>query len=676
MRFLLPAFLAAYITAAGLAWPQSTREQPKSDEPTVAEVEIVPATAEAEIGKELTFQAVAKDESGKTLDLRPSSWFSAPWDLVGVEQDGRAIFHGPGEVRVGAVIGGKTGLARVTVKPPRVKRIEIAPGASPLIVGGDTKLSAAAFTARDDPRDGVVFTWTAESPQIATVDEAGLVTALAPGRASFRVTAEAVSAAVSLDVVENKVARLTIEPRVAHARTGDVIRFAAQAKDQKGNAVPNPVVRWSVSGPAAFMETDGGFFAERPGTYSVLAASGKEVSVASVVVTERNVEREIEVVGRVPVSDFQMAEQWIFGKYAYLSSIADKVQVYDISNPGEPQLLDTVTVDARLINDVSLSPDGRLGVLTREGASNRKNGIVLLDTSDPGHPKVLSEFTETVTGGVHSAFLDGHHIYLTDDATGSMRVIDVEDPKSPRQVARWEVENPKARTIVRTGPEGEDVSSSGRYLHDVYVKDGLAYLAYWRDGLVILDVGKGLKGGSPERPQRVGQLRFDYHRLYGDGWLAGAHAVFRYQNYVFIGDEVFPARVDIRDKKRIAVRGIVFVIDVSDIEKPRLVAEYNVPEAGAHNMWVVDDVLYMGYYSGGGRVLDVSGELRGDLYRQGREIARLWTGDPQGFRPNLPFTWGAQPQAGLIYFNDINSGLWIVKLGKPKNKGALPAPGY
>ena len=34
--------------------------------------------------------------------------------------------------------------------------------------------------------------------------------------------------------------------------------------------------------------------------------------------------------------------------------------------------------------------------------------------------------------------------------------------------------------------------TSGRYLHDLQVKDGIAYLAYWRDGLVILDVGNGV----------------------------------------------------------------------------------------------------------------------------------------------------------------------------------------
>ena len=367
----------------------------------------------------------------------------------------------------------------------------------------------------------------------------------------------------------------------------------------------------------------------------------------------------------------QAAEQWIFGNYAYVSTIHDKLLVYDITNPATPTLTDSVKVDARTINDVSTTADGKIGVITREGASNRKNGIVFLDTSDMAHPKIISEYTLTVTGGVHSAFIDGHYVYLTDDATGSMRVVDFRDVKNPKEVARWQVEGGVV-TAFKT-KEGEEIG--GRYLHDLQVKDGLAYLAYWRDGMIILDVGNGMKGGSPEKPVLVSQLRFNHHELYGNGWLAGTHSVFRYKNYVFVGDEVFPPIFDIRGKGRIPVRGIVHVVDVSDIANPRKVAEYSVPESGAHNMWVDNDVLYMGYYNGGGRILDVSGELRGELYQQGREIANLWGGHADGFRANLPFTWGAQPHKGMVFFNDINSGLWIVKLGERKFKGSTTEPG-
>ena len=63
--------------------------------------------------------------------------------------------------------------------------------------------------------------------------------------------------------------------------------------------------------------------------------------------------------------------------------------------------------------------------------------------------------------------------------------------------------------------------------------------------------------------------------------------------------------------------------------------------AGAHNVWVAGDTLYMGDYQGGLRVLDISGELRGDLLRQGREIAHVVTGDGHGVVPNAPNAWGA-----------------------------------
>jgi len=59
----------------------------------------------------------------------------------------------------------------------------------------------------------------------------------------------------------------------------------------------------------------------------------------------------------------------------------------------------------------------------------------------------------------------------------------------------------------------------------------------------------------------------------------------------------------------------------------------------------------------------------------GREIGRVWIGDIEGYRANLPFTWGAKPHNGLIYFNDVNSGLWIVKLGDKIEKGSMTAPG-
>jgi len=662
-RRLLAILTFTLLTA--LATPISTAQEPAATKTA----ELTPATRDISVGQKVKFTAMAKDAAGNKTSAVATAWFAAPFDLAAVDESGTVSFFSPGEVLVGAVVGGKTVFTRVMVKVGPVTRIDIEPLKTPLVIGANTRLSATPRGSEGNPRGDAALSWTSNKREVATVDGAGVVTAISPGQATISASSGSGRGSVDLTVVNSTLTGLSIEPRSKTARTGDVVRFNVHATSGQAD---NKAVRWTVSGPAATIDPDGGFVAELPGSYVITAASGPQEAIASVVVTPRNAERSLQVVGRAPIKDFEAAEEWLIGNYAYLSTISDKFLVYDISDPTHPELTDTVKVDARLVNDISTTADGKILVISREGASNRKNGIAFFDTSDPAHPKPISEYTETVTGGVHSAFVDGHYVYLTDDATGSMRVIDFADVTHPKEVARWEVPSQVATTITTAEGDREIV---GRYLHDLQVKDGLAYLAYWRDGLVILDVGNGMKGGSPEHPQLVSQYRFNHHELYGNGWLAGTHSVFRYKNYVFVGDEVFPPIFDIHDRKRIPVRGVVHVVDVADINNPRKVAEYPVPEAGAHNMWVDNDVMYMGYYNGGGRIVDVSGELRGDLYRQGREIGRLWAGDPLGYRPNLPFTWGAQPHKGLIYFNDVHSGIWVVKVGELTEKGSTTAPG-
>ena len=634
---------------------------------SVATVEVTASQKEAEVGQQVKLTVVAKDASGKVLNEQPSTYFAGPFDAATADENGIIKLHGPGEVIAGAIVGGKNGFTKITVKPASIKTVEIEAVKAPLVVGGTFQLTVTTRIFSGDPRTDVPVTWTSDKPSVANINAGGIVTATGVGTAHIKATAQGTSGTTTITVVKSNLRSLAIEPATTNAKTGDVVHFTA-----KGTPAEDFTARWAVSGSGATIYPDGAFVAEQPGTYVISASSGNVAATASIVISPRNAEREVQLVGRVPFKEFQGAEVWIIGNYAYYSTIADRFMVYDISDPAHPKLTDTVKVDARIVNDIMTTADGKILVIPREGASNRKNGIAFYDTSDPAHPKLISEYTATVTGGVHSAFVNTHYVYLTDDATGSMRVIDFADVKNPKEVARWQTENPIVST-VRT-KEGEEIA--GRYLHDLYVKDGLAYLAYWHDGVVILDVGAGIKGGSPERPQLVSQFRFNHNELYGNGWLAGTHSVYRDRNYLFIGDEVFPAFFDISSHDRIPVRGICHVIDISDINRPKKVAEYPVPEGGAHNMWVEDGIMYMGYYSGGGRIVDVSGELRGDLYRQGREIGRLWSGAAESYRPNLPFMWGAQPHKGLIYFNDVNSGLWIVKLGDRIDKGSTTAPGH
>ena len=524
-------------------------------------------------------------------------------------------------------MAGKPGFATVTVGTPPPTSVEVAPVKQALVVGGSTVLTATARNANGDPRTDVAIHWSSKAPAVAKVDESGLVKAVAPGTATVVATGGPVSGEVSLQVVADTLQKIALEPAATTAKTGDVVHFTAKPMGAKGAPAKDLLTSWSVSGPQGRIYPDGAFVANLPGVYEVTAAIGSHTATASIEVAPRNVRRGLDVVAHIPTKDaegkvVQTTEEWVIGKNLYVATMGDRMYAYDISDPAHPKALDSLKADARLYNDVSTTADGKVGVFTREGASNRKNGIVLFDASDPAHLKVISEYTETVTGGVHSAFINGHYAYITDDATGSLRVIDFADAAHPKEVARWQTEKSQEQTVA--SPLGEGMISTGRYLHDLYVKDGLAYLAYWRDGLVILDVGNGIKGGSPENPKLVSQYKFNYYELYGDGWLAGAHTAFRYKNYVFLGDEVFPGYFDISTKERIPVRGILHVMDVTDIEHPREVANYEVPEGGMHNVWPDNDILYLGDYAGGGRAVDISGELRGQSLRAGPRNRQLF----------------------------------------------------
>ena len=666
---------AAVMELAGAtAFAPVIRAQEGGVPPKPQSVEIAPNGTKVHVGDKVQFTAVAKDVSGAVLQVNVTLWTADPFDIAGTDQTGMVTFHLPGEVTVAAVVAGKTGYAHVTVLVPPPATVEVTVPAKALVVGSSAVLTATARSADGKPRADVPIHWKSKSEAIAEVDASGMVTALAPGTAAIQATAGRATREASVRVAADTIHKISVEPASTSAKTGDVVHFAAALQDVRGRAVTDILTSWSVSGPRGTIYPDGAFVAEAPGTYEITASTGRHSAVASIAVEPRNIERSIEVVGHVPIknpdgSPTETSEEWVIGKHLYVATIDDKLFLFDVSDPVHPKQLSMLKADARLIDDVSTTPDEKIGVFTRENASTRKNGIVLFDPSDPANIKIISEYTETVTGGVHSAYINSHYIYLNDDATGSLRVIDFQDPRHPKEVARWETDTTSVTIQTLHG-----VLSSGRFLHDLQVVDGLVYLAYWRDGLVILDVGDGIKGGSPEHPKFVAQYKYNHFELYGNGWLAGTHSVFRYKNYLFVGDEVFPAVFNVNEKGRTPVRGVCHVMDVSDIQHPREVARYEVPEGGVHNFWADNDMLYLGDYAGGGRIIDISGELRGDLYAQGREIARLWTGDPGGYVPNITWTWGAQPANGLIYFNDINSGIWIARLGAPKYKGSTTAP--
>ncbi len=647
--------LAAAVTLGAILLP-APRSLPSQQ---VASVEITPARASVTAGGKLQFHATGKDANGNPITGAPTEWFATPFDIAGADSTGLVTTFRPGQTYVFAVVGGKPGFATLDITERAPARLTASsPAQRPMIVGGTGRITVTGYTEVGDPVAVSGLRWRSLQPTIAEVSPTGLVIARAPGRATIVAEAGGLSGRYEVTVRPNPVRSIRVLAVPGPVRVGDVVTLQAELKDGARKPVRDVLVGWSVRGTGAEAYPER-FVAHRPGVFTVTAVVGDRSSFAEIEVVPRKDPRRVDAVAHVPLpKDVQAAEIWPVGDVAYVSTIGSALYTFDISNPAAPKLTDSLVIDARLLNDVMTTADGAIGVISREGASSRKNGLVFFDASDPRHPKVITEFTETVSGGVHSAFVYDHYVFATDDATGSLRIIDFADPRHPKQVARWEIERstvtPYAIEFLNIPPQ--------RWLHDVYVKDGLAYLAYWRDGLVILDVGKGIRGGSIADPRLVSQFAYNHAELYPPGFIAGTHAVFAYGRYVFLGDESYSGTVDLFSREQFATRGLLHVIDVSEIGHPREVATYDPVEFGVHNLYAADDLLYIGAYNGGIRVLDVSGELRGELRAEGRVVGSLYTGSLEGFRPNMALTWSAIPHNGYIFASDINTGLWVAKM--------------
>ena len=559
----------------------------------------------------------------------------------------------------------------VVVEWPPVVRVEVtSPG--PVFEGSTVTHQAIALHADGTERPGAEFTWRTSDASRAEVDAFGHVRGAAAGPVRVEAVFEGVTGAIDHAVRDFVGAMLEIVGGAEGAvRTGDVQTFAAVVRDADGNEVPDAPVEWShsyvpargvMAPPAPGQMEDGRIVADVPGEFTVVARSGGLRATRTFEAVQREVVRSVEVVGRGSQERVYSTDLWVFegvdGRdYALVGAKQSDGHafVFDVTDPENVIKTDSIQVDARSVNDVKVSPDGRYASLTREGASNRRNGVVILDLADPAHPVIASEYTDGLTGGVHNAFPTNDHLFALSNGDKYV-ILDVSDLYNPRYVSEYD--HPNSR------------------VHDVWVHDGIAYSAEWGTGLVVVDVGNGRWGGTIEEPVFVSNYPVP---------TGATHAVFPYVSestgkfYVFIGDEILTREgmawegvgPDFRQKYDPvtgrggyprASWGYIQVIDFDDPESPKMVARYEVSEFGTHNIWVGNDILYQAYYEGGMRLVDVSGELMGNLYTQGREISVYKAFDPTGFVPNSPGAWSVMPHRDLVWFADINSGLWAMRL--------------
>ncbi|MEQ9442006.1 MAG: Ig-like domain-containing protein [Cyclobacteriaceae bacterium] len=622
---------------------------------------VEPAELTLDVEKNAQLKAKVVDAQGNEVSGQQLFFYSRKGKALEVDSTGLVTAHLPGEHQLIIIAPRTAGGERlrlnypVKVNYPPISEIKIEEVPSQMYAGTTLRLQVTVMDEMNLVREKVPLKAISTDPSVAATDTYLNLKANKPGKATITVTNGEIESKLNINVIPFSATEVMLESDKDEARTGDVFHFSAKVIDDEGKEISDAPITYSFQGQAedvsssasGLIKQDGRFVADVAGMYTIMAASGPYVAQQTVKIMPRQVDRKIELVGKGSVDDKHTSDFWVWegvdGRdYAVTGTWgADgKAYFWDVTNPSAIERIDSIQVDARTVNDVKVSEDGKICIISREGASNRKNGIVIIDVSNPREAEIISTFTDNLTGGVHNLYIYENHVYALSDGQ-KYYVINIEDPENPKIVSKFELETP------------------AHAIHDVWVQDGIAYSSNWSDGIQLVDVGNGIAGGSPENPQQFASYAYP----------SGAnHATFPFKSqsadkfYVIGGDEIFPYGLDVNKENMAA--GFLHFIDFSDLENPDEIARFEVPNAGSHNYWVDEEneLLYASFYNGGVRVVDISGELMGDLYKQGREIAWIIPSDPDGYIPNAPFTWGAQPYKGHIFYSDWNSGLWAARL--------------
>jgi len=252
----------------------------------VGSVTVAPATASVVTGQTATFTATVKDASGAVVTGRLVTWTSGNSAVATVSTSGVATGVTPGSAAITATSEGKTGSGLVTVTKVPVGSVDVAPTTVSLNPGQTSPLTATVKDA-----NGVVVTdrsvaWSTSNGTVASVTQAGVVTANNVGTATITATSETKSGTSAITVALVPVATVTVAPATASVATTQSTTLTATLKDAAGNVLTGRTIAWTSSNPlVATVSAAGVVTGVLPGSVTITATSGGQSGTSAVTVT-------------------------------------------------------------------------------------------------------------------------------------------------------------------------------------------------------------------------------------------------------------------------------------------------------------------------------------------------------------------------------------------------------
>ncbi|MGE3454908.1 MAG: LVIVD repeat-containing protein [Kofleriaceae bacterium] len=243
--------------------------------------------------------------------------------------------------------------------------------------------------------------------------------------------------------------------------------------------------------------------------------------------------------------------------------------------------------------------------------------VDVVDVTDPTKPMLAGNIAEEA----HTLFTEerGGKVYAYfGNYDGTCPVFDVTDPAAPERLGRFD--------------------SGGELVHDLSIKDGVAYLNAWDAGFQVVDFT------DPEHPALKGSWQSPTDTSHSN-WTTTAGG----RHIAVHGDEAYGAHLDVVD---LDPESATFMQSIGSYKKRDWVS--------IHNIMAFGDRAYVAYYQDGVRVFDLSNPTQPTL------LGYFNTWDPQGEAVSNRFFEGAVGidvdfARKLIFVADAPRGLLILK---------------
>lgn len=306
---LPPAAAAAVVLVLWAPWRADAPAEPASPTatdtirtpppiavPTVAAVEVLPASASLIVGDTVRLSANVLDTQGSQMPSATVTWESMDASVARVSSRGLVSAITTGEAEIVARTADITASTFITVRTrqaqatsptpprPRVTSVRVNPSSASLALGETAQLSAIVRDQNGNTiRQGV--TWESSDNGVAVVTAQGLVVARGEGSARISATAAGRSGTTTVTVAPAEVASMVVSPTRSSIPVGGTVQLRATPRDAGGNPMQGRGVTWATdNGAIARVASNGVVTGVTPGSVTISARSGSAEASARITV--------------------------------------------------------------------------------------------------------------------------------------------------------------------------------------------------------------------------------------------------------------------------------------------------------------------------------------------------------------------------------------------------------